>query len=61
MREKIPNRESMLIFGALTVAGCLMTASAVLALGQLPSGENRVAIGLRGSVGQPASSAHHQR
>src|ERR1039458_5870077 len=37
MREKISNRELTLIFGALTVAGCLMIAGVVLALGRLLS------------------------
>jgi hypothetical protein len=60
MREKIYNRELMLIFVALTVAGCLMTAGAVLALGRLLSDDDGVAIGMPGSGGQPASSAQHR-
>ena len=47
-------------FVALTVAGCLMTAGAVLALGRLLSDDDGVAIGMPGSGGQPASSAQHR-
>jgi hypothetical protein len=61
MREKISNRELMLILVALTVAGCLMTAGVVLALGRLLSDDDDgVAIGMPGSGGQPASSAQHR-
>jgi glucose-6-phosphate dehydrogenase assembly protein OpcA len=61
MREKISNCESKLILVALTVAGCLMTAGVVLALGRLMSDDDGVAIGMPGSGGQPASSAKHRR